>query len=131
MKRRITALSFAALFAAMLLLQGCNAGSYISVAGKTYTYTFEPESGLEFDRFKISLNPDGTYTYFERIYSSYLGIGSWSVNGDVLTLTDDDEIGYPLKNSFRIDGNYLIFLEDSSTNFIYVKVNDGERFTSE
>ena len=131
MKRKITALSFIALSASMLLLQGCNAGSYINVAGKTYTYEYEPESGLEFDRFRISLNSDGTYTYFERIYSSYLGIGSWSVNGDVLTLTDDDEIGYPLKNSFRIDGNELIFLEDSSTNFIYVKVNDGERFTSE
>ena len=131
MRRKSLILSITAILMSVLLLQGCNAGSYINVAGKTYTYEYEPESGLEFDRFRISLNSDGTYTYFERIYSSYLGIGNWSVNGDVLTLTDDDEIGYPLKNSFRIDGNDLIFLEDGSTNFIYVKVGDGERFTGE
>ena len=129
MKRKIVALSFIALFAPILLLQGCSSYDNITdVAGKTYTYTVEPESGLDLDRFTIRLNTDGTFTYFETVYSSYLGIGNWSVEGDVLTLADDY---YSLKNSFRIEGDDLIFIENGSTNFIYVKVSDGEHFTND
>ena len=129
MKRKITALSFTALFAAMLLLQGCNAGSYISVAGKTYTYTGESAYGIENDPFTISLGPNGTFVYFESNFSSYWGSGNWSVDGDVLTLTEEKT--YPVKNSFKIDGKDLIFIESGSTNFPKVTVKDGERFTSE
>ena len=127
MKQKIVAL-FIALFASVLLLQGCSVDSYINVAGKAYTYTVEPESGLDLDRFTIRLNTDGTFTYYETVFSSYLGIGKWSVDGDVLTLADDY---YSLKNSFRIDGDDLIFIENGSTNFIYVKVGDGEHFIND
>lgn len=129
MKRKIMALAFIALFASMFLLQGCNAGN-IKVAGKIYTYTVEPESGLDHDRFSINLHPDGTFVYYECWYSSYIGMGNWSVDGDVLTITDDNEY-YHRENSFRIDGDDLIFIENGSTNFMYVKVEDGEHFTSD
>ena len=128
MKRKITALSFAALFAAMLLLQGCNAGSYLNVAGKTYTYTGESAYGIEDDPFTISLDPNGTFVYFESNFSSYWGHGNWSVDGDVLTLTEEKT--YPVKNSFKIEGNRLIFIENSSDNFPKVTVKDGECFIS-
>ena len=130
MKRKITALAFIALFAVVLLFQGCSTDSVTTVAGKTYIYTVEPESGLDSDRFSIQLNTDGTFTYYECMFSSYLGIGKWSVNGDVLTITDDNEYN-PRENFFRIDGDDLIFIENGSTNFIYIKVEDGERFTSD
>lgn len=128
MKRRITALAFTALFAAVLLLQGCSSDS--TVAGKTYTYTVEPETGMESDRFSIKLNTDGTFIYHECIFSSYLGVGNWSVNGDVLTLTEDNEY-HPRENSFKVDGDDIIFIENGSNNFMYIKVADGERFTSD
>lgn len=128
MKRKTVMLSLAALFASVLMLQGCTADYSLAVAGKTYVYMIEPESGLESDRFKISLNGDGTFTYHESLISSYLGIGDWSVEEDVLTLTDDY---FGLKNLFRIDGGDLIFIEEGSTNFLSVKVSDGERFTSD
>ena len=128
MKRKITALAFAALLAAVLLLQGCSSDS--TVAGKIYTYTVEPESGLDIDRFSINLKPDGTFIYYECWYSSYIGMGNWSVDGDVLTITDDNEY-YHRENSFKIDGDDLIFIENGSNNFMYVKVADGERFTSD
>lgn len=130
MKRRITALAFTVLFAAVLLLQGCSTDNVLAVAGKTYVYTVEPESGLDIDRFSIKLKPDGTFTYFECLYSSYIGMGNWSVDGDVLTITDDNEY-YPRENSFKIDGDDLIFIENGSANFMYIKVADGERFTSD
>ena len=129
MKREITAFLFTAFFAALLLLQGCSSPeSTIAIAGKTYTYEAEPETGSYLDRFTIRLNTDGTFTYYETLISSYIGVGNWSVDGDVLTLADDY---YSLKNSFRIDGNDLIFIENGSTNFIYVKVSDGERFIND
>lgn len=33
-------------------------------------------------------------------------------------------------NHFRCDGNDLVFVEQDSNNFVYVKVKDGERFHS-
>lgn len=131
MKRKITALALTVFSAFVLLLQGCNAGSYINVAGKTYTYTGESAYGIENDPFTINLNPNGTFTYFESIFSSYMGVGNWSVNGDVLTLTEDSGACYGLENSFRIDGNTLVFIENSSDNFPKVTVKDGESFTSD
>ena len=130
MKRKITVLTITALFAAVLLLQGCSSDSMMKVAGKIYTYTVEPESGLDIDRFSINLHPDGTFIYYECCYSSYIGMGNWSVDGDVLTITDDNEY-YHRENSFKIDGDDLIFIENGSTNFMYIKVADGERFTSD
>lgn len=129
MKRKITAISFISLFVFMFLLQGCS--SFVSIAGvggKAYTYTVEPESGIDLDRFTIRLNTDGTFTYYETMFSSYLGIGKWSVKGDVLTLADDY---YSLRNSFRIDDGDLVFIEKGSTNFIHVKISDGEHFTND
>lgn len=98
-----------------------------SVAGKKYIYTGEPFSDIEDNyAFTITINDDGTYSYCESLLSSYLGLGKWSVNDYVLTLSDDT--GVEIINYFLIDGEDLVFIEENSTNFIYVKVKDGERF---
>ena len=98
-----------------------------SVAGKKYIYSGEPFSDIEDNYpFTITINDDGTYTYSESLLSSYLGLGKWSVDDDVLTLTDNT--GVEIINYFLIDGEDLVFKEENSTNFIYVKVKDGERF---
>ena len=80
--------------------------------------------------FTITLYNDGTFTYYEGMASSYIGIGSWEQNGDSIILTDDGHSGYGLVNHFRCDGNDLVFVEQDSNNFVYVKVKDGERFHS-
>ena len=48
----------------------------------------------------------------------------------ILTISDDEELGYSFANRFKVEDNDLIFLSENSSNFIYVKVVDGERFTS-
>lgn len=132
MKRKIMALSFFALFASLLLLQGCSSTvNYIELAGNTYTYTGESAYGIENDPFTISLNADGTFVYFESMFSSYMGIGEWSVKDNLLTLTENSEVCRGLKNSFRIDDGNLIFVESSSDNFPKVTVKDGEIFTGD
>lgn len=97
-----------------------------AVAGTTYLYEGEGFIG----NFTITLYNDGTFTYYEGMASSYIGIGSWEQNGDSIILTDDGHGGYGLVNHFRCDGNDLVFVEHDSNNFVYVKVKDGERFHS-
>lgn len=91
-----------------------------------YDYCYE-EDGFGGD-FTISVHSDGTFSYYEGMLSSYIGVGTWELEGDILVLSDDAEIGYPFVNRFRVDGEDLVFLAEDSSNFIYVKVSDGERF---
>ena len=98
------------------------------MAGKVYAYTGETFSEMDGDLFRIAVNEDGTFSYCESMFSSYLGFGTWKVEDGMLILTDNAQTGYSIYNSFRIDGEDLVFVEEGSTNFIYVKVKDGERF---
>lgn len=93
-------------------------------AGKGYTYEGEGAGG----KFSIVLYDDGTYSYYEGFYSSYTGRGTWTLDGDILCLTEDERIGTYFVNYFKVEGNDLIFLAENSSNFIYVWVHDGERF---
>ena len=47
------------------------------------------------------------------------------LDGDTVIMTDG---GYGLVNHFRHDGDDLVFVEQDSDNFVYVKVKDGEKF---
>ncbi|MDE6518498.1 MAG: hypothetical protein K2L18_11750 [Acetatifactor sp.] len=117
---------------AAFLLCGCgdDAAAEESVAGKVYAYTGEPFSDMDGDLFRIAVNEDGTFSYCESMFSSYLGFGTWKIEDGILILTDNAQTGYAIHNSFRVDGEELVFVEEDSTNFIYVKVRDGERFAS-
>ena len=95
-----------------------------AVTGKTYLYEGEGIMGS----FTITLYDDGSFTYYEGMASSYLGDGSWTQDGDTITLTDYGQGGYGLVNHFKLDGDDLVFIEQDSDNFIYVKVKGGEKF---
>lgn len=117
------------LLTVMLLLQGCGTSKDENVVTeKIYTYSGETFSKIENDYFRIAINEDGTFNYCESALSSHIGFGEWSITDDILTLSEDEKMGYPLVNYFLIDGNDLIFIEENSSNFIYVTVKDGERF---
>ena len=95
------------------------------IDSKTYIYEKEGCGGS----FTIQIKDDGTYTYCEGYLSSYIGMGEWVLDEDILILSDDKE-GYPFVNRFRVDKDNLYFISENSSNFLYVKVTDGERFTS-
>ncbi len=92
--------------------------------GKTYVYEKE---GFP-DTFAITLYEDGTFTYYEGMLSSYIGNGSWEEKDGLITLTDDAFADNPLVNCLKYDGEDLVFVAQGSSNFIYVKVEDGARF---
>ncbi len=119
-----------ALFAALIILFSMTACSLVSVrknnetdiTEKTYLYEKEGFGG----DFTITIQKDGHFSYYVGMLSSYIGSGSWTLDGDILTLTDDS---LDFVNRFRVEGEELVFISEGSTNFMYLKVSDGERFT--
>ena len=95
-----------------------------SVAGKTFVWEKEGFGG----DFTITLDTDGRYEFYEGFLSSYIGSGNWTVEGGVLTMTEDPENGYPLEFRFAVRDGELLFLADGSDEFIYADVEDGDRF---
>ncbi len=95
------------------------------VAGKIYTYEKDGFGGP----FSISIYEDGRFSYYVGFLSSYIGFGEWSVEDGVLTLTDNT--GLDFVNRFLIGEDALTFLEEGSTDFMYMNVEDGDRFFGE
>ena len=90
------------------------------IADKTYVYEKDGFGGY----FTITLNSDGTFQYYEGLLSSYIGNGSWELEGNTLTLSDDrNAINY-----FTVENGKLVFQEKDSSNFLYVTVSDRENF---
>ena len=95
-----------------------------AVSGRTFTYEKPGIMGA----FTISIYADGTFTYYEGMASSYIGIGTWSVEGNILTLTDTGLGSLTRCFRFRVKDDGLYFMEAASDRFIYVDVADGDRF---
>ncbi len=92
-----------------------------SLAG---TYLYEGE-GFGGD-FIITLNADGTYTFYEGALSSYLGGGTWDVYYNTVYMTEEN--GFELSFTFGVEDGALIYLEMGSDPFPYVNVADEARF---
>ena len=95
----------------------------ISVLAGTYQYEGDGFGG----DFTITLNADGTYTFYEGALSSYMGSGTWQVYDNAVYLTEGED-GFDLSFMFVAEENALIYLAAGSDAFPYVKVKDEERF---
>ena len=89
------------------------------------SYQYEGE-GIGGD-FIITLNANGTYTFYEGALSSYMGAGTWDVYDNSVSLTEG-EGGFDLSFMFGVEENALVYLAAGSDAFVYVKLQDGERF---
>ena len=88
------------------------------------TYRYEGE-GFGGD-FTITLNPDGTYTFYEGPLSSYIGGGTWYVYYRTVYMTETN--GYDLQFMFDLQDDALAYYAVGSDAFPYAEVSDGERF---
>ena len=95
-----------------------------AVAGKTFVYE---KGGLGSD-FTITLNEDGSFTYYEGLASSYIGMGAWVVDGNTLILADSGLTNKTRMYYFTISNNCLVFQQVRSNRFTYVEVAGGDRF---
>lgn len=91
------------------------------LSGKVFVYEKEGFGG----NFTISLQDDGTFSYYEGLLSSHLGWGTWTVEGDTLTLREDT---FSRVFRFRIQDDSLYYIKKSSSPFTYIQLEDGARF---
>ncbi len=108
----------------LLSLTACGSIKKEDLFEKTFQYEKEGFGG----DFCIALHEDGTASYYEGLLSSHLGMGNWTLEGDILTITEPPVYDFQILNRFRVEKGVLIFVEEGSTNFLYLKIADGERF---
>lgn len=112
-----------------ILFAGCGSGKDYSdyVAGKTFVYEKEGFYG----DFTISIKDDGTFTYYEGMASSYIGIGEWTIEQNTVTLANEVPTvngSRTVTNTFEIEKGKLIWRAEGSDNFSHIKVKDRESF---
>ena len=116
-------------------VMGCSNSKEITkddIVDKVYTYE---KDGCG-SNFTITVKADGTFNYYEGFLSSHIGRGEWSYSDGILTLFEktarfhDAHKVEEVINSynFSVEKDTLIFVDNDSDNFRYVKVKDGEKF---
>ncbi len=122
MKNKIIALISLALVCVMLFAS-CAKPPYVSnFAGFTYIYEGEGAGG----QFSVTINEDGTFSYFEGPESDYIGIGTWELDGARIKLSDRGDAG--TVNYFTYERGFIIYSSRRSTGYKIVEVKNGERF---
>ena len=114
---------FIVLFAVLFLAACAGKGSGYDVAGKTFVWEKEGFGG----DFTIMLGEDGNYQYYVGFLSSYIGMGEWTVEDGILTLNESS--GYDNTFRFYVKDGEIVFIKEGSSEFMYVTVEDGDRFT--
>ena len=102
-------------------------------AGEIYGTYFRKNSNRIHGTFTVTLNSDGSYSYYETMISSHLGFGKYTVDGNVITLIDDNiptlngSATYIFKFEYR--NGKLIYLAEESDKFMYINLPDGAEFS--
>lgn len=93
--------------------------------GRVYSYR-DAESALEWDKPGFTLYEDGTFYFYFSAISSYVGLGTYELDGDTLVLaTGDGNYEY----CFTADGEAYVFDgEHSSKVTHFAEIPDGARF---
>lgn len=126
MKKR--AVFFVFIVVLIILFLSWYRNNYISKTVKYGTYYMEVDTKSGISPYVIISENQISFTY--DLLSNHLSYGNYSIEGDILTMTtyDGNE-----KYVFQVDGDTLIFLENSSSliklkNEKEVKVTDKARF---
>lgn len=91
------------------------------IGGNSYVWEKEGFGGY----FVITLVKDGTFSYYEGMLSSHIGLGNWTVKDGILTLTEKNNKRTYL---FSAQNGALVFIGEGSDRFVYVSVMDGDKF---
>ena len=108
--------------------------TYVPDTGAVLTFASEKSSNLYVGEkpgfggdFTITLNADGTYSYYIGFLSSYIGVGTWKSENGVLTMTENKELcGNDNVFRFHITEEGLRYIEDGTGGFMHLR--DGDRF---
>ena len=78
--------------------------------------------------FTITIYDDGTFQCYETPISSYIGMGHYSIEEDVVTLKEDMGGCTGDINYYKILDDKLSFIHDNSANYHFVPLEDGALF---
>lgn len=122
MKKLFSALSLLLLFSVLIItLSACSEPKNPDAPIGKYIYEGEGFGG----DFTLTIKADGTFNYYEGWLSSYIATGEWTLDKNILCLKDE---GYPFTNYFEVKDDQLVFIEEESSNFLYMDIKDGENF---
>jgi len=108
MKKRLV---YLIMYLCLFFVTSCNSNNEI-ITVKDGTYFLE-QIDQEEVMVRPSVNISGNNISFSYdMLSSYLSVGTYTIEKDVLTMITDDE---KYKYVFQIDGNKLIFLKNESS----------------
>lgn len=124
MKRRFVQF-MALMVVAAICLCGCGKQSLTGI------YTLQDVETEYPGPFSITLNEDGTFQSYETTVSSYIGMGRYTLDGDILILTEDAEGCTGEVNKYRVVNGCLVFISEGSANYRFVKLKDGDTFKAE
>ena len=102
--------------------KGGNSKVNNDISGKTFVWE-KPGFGGDFT---ITLQKDGKYQYYVGFLSSYIGMGTWTEENGIVTLTETS--GYDNVFRFEVKDGGLSFIAEGSSKFMYVTVEDGDIF---
>ena len=116
-------LLFILLLATTIIFMSCTKTEILpeDIGGKIYVYEGDGFGG----DFIISIYDDGTFSYSAGPLSSYIGLGTWMLDGNTVTITEHSG----RTNVFAVRDGGLVFKKSGSDNFTYVKLDDGARFS--
>jgi len=89
------------------------------IANKLFIYEKENALGV----YDISFGDNGKYYCHQGHFDAACDWGTWNISGDTVVLT-----GQFGTNRFSFKDNALIYIEEGSDGFNYVKPKDGEKF---
>ena len=94
------------------------------VAGKSYVYEKEGFGGA----FTITVETDGTFTYYVGPLSSHIGMGNWEIKDEKLYLYDTT-LQSSKTFAFQIAEDCLVYIAEESHSFMYMgDLENGSRF---
>lgn len=109
-----------------LFLPACEKNAEASLKYGTYVL-----QNVERDipgEFTITIYDDGTFQCYETPVSSYIGMGRYSIEKNIVTLKEDGDGCTGDINRYQIADDKLLFISDDSANYHFVPLEDGASF---
>ena len=101
-----------------LLISACGKNSKTSLKPGIYTLQ-NAEKNVSGD-FTITIYDDGTFQYYETPVSSYIGMGHYSIEENVIILKEDEADCTGDINCYQISDGNLLFIDSDSDNYHFV-----------
>lgn len=118
----------AAAMSLLITVSAAACGMSEDVSSVSGVYTLKDVDSSVPKDFTITIYEDGTFQSYETPVSSYIGMGHYSIEDNILTLVEDAPGCSGDINYYRIEDGSLLFISDDSENYHFFTLEDGAVF---